>query len=357
MQLKTTTDTKQLVGRLNKRIPEIMDKTNVPGLSFALIHEAELVWAEGFGVTDTSAPKPVTPETIFEAASLSKPTFAYAALKLHESGLLDLDTPLNSYLPDTGIEADPRIDLITMRHVLSHTCGLPNWRPKGEALKIRLTPGERFSYSGEGYMLLQRVIEHLTLESGEAFMQSRLLKPLGMKNSTYLWSGESELPLAIGHDEENKPVAKMQVDSMWAAASLHSTPTDFAQLMIAIMQPLPPNQYFLRPATLNSMLTPQAPVNDSAPWQSDWPKETIVLNPQVAWGLGWGLQETSPETAFWHWGDNFCNTAFAIGYRQAGIGAVIMTNNGRGYSLYEEMCLEALGGDYPSVRWIRSLFK
>jgi CubicO group peptidase (beta-lactamase class C family) len=117
MQLTSSTNLALLVQQLNKRIPEIMAKVNVPGLSIALIRAGEVAWAEGFGVTNTLSPTRVTPDTIFEACSLSKPPFAYAALKLHERGVLDLDRPLNSYLPEPGIEADARIDLITMKHL------------------------------------------------------------------------------------------------------------------------------------------------------------------------------------------------------------------------------------------------
>lgn len=355
MELKTNMNLKVLIDQLNRRIPEWMAQAGIPGLSFALIRDAQVVWAEGFGVTDTGALEAVTTETIFEACSLSKPPFAYAALKLHEEGVLELDRPLNSYLPETGIEADPRIDLITMRHILSHTCGLPNWRPKGEALKIRLTPGERFSYSGEGFMLLQRVIEHLAQQSGEAFMQTRLLQPLRMARSTYLWNGESKLPLAIGHDEENKPGAKFMNTEMWASSSLHSTPSEFAQFMTAMMQPLAQDDFHLSSPTLDMMLTPHVAVNDSAPWQSDWPKQTILLNPHVAWGLGWGIQQNVRASSFWQWGDNGNYTAFAVGYRDEGIGAVIMLNNGKGYKIFEPICLEAIGGEYPGVRWLNSL--
>jgi CubicO group peptidase (beta-lactamase class C family) len=343
------------IDRLQKRIPELMTQAGVPGLSVALIGEAQVMWAEGFGVTDTHTPQPVTAETIFEGASLSKPPFAYAALKLHEEGVLDLDAPLTAYLPTTEIEPDPRQTLITKRRVLCHTCGLPNWRPDGEPLRLRLTPGERFSYSGEGYMLLQRVVEQLTGQTGEAFMQSRLLQPLGMANSSYLWSGDEKLPLAIGHDREGQPMAKRLHNEMWAAASLHTTPTAFARFMAAMMQPQAESGRHLSGDLLDAILAPQVQVNDSAPWQDDWPKERIALDSQVSWGLGWGLQQDAARHAFWHWGDNFNYTAFALGIRQEGSGVVIMTNSNRGYDLFEPLCQEALGGEYPAIWWLKSL--
>jgi CubicO group peptidase (beta-lactamase class C family) len=356
MRLKTETNPDILIGQLDKRVPELMREAGVPGLSLALIREAQLVWAQGFGVVDSRSQEPVTTETIFEACSLSKATFAYAALKLHERGVIDLDTPLMTYLPETGIEADPRLAMITMRTVLCHTCGLPNWRRKGEPLKIRLTPGERFSYSGEGYMYLQRVIEHVTGQPGETFMQSQLLQPFGMAKSSYIWTEANDLPVALGHDWEGKPVDKVFDRDMWAAASLHSTPAEFARFMIAMMQPEAQNNSHLSATLIETMLTPHVQVNDSAPWQEDWPKEVISLNERVSWGLGWGIQHDTRPASFWHWGDNSTSTAFAVGFREEGLGVVIMTNSGKGYSLFEQVCLEAIGGEYPAIWWLKTLF-
>jgi hypothetical protein len=99
-------------------------------------------------------------ETVFQAGSVSKTVFAYAVMKLVERNILDLDTPLTRYSPIRILEGDPRLDLITARHVLSHTSGLPNWRSERNPLSIRFTPGERYLYSGEGYSYLQSVVPH-----------------------------------------------------------------------------------------------------------------------------------------------------------------------------------------------------
>lgn len=276
---------------------------------------------------------------------------------LHEERSIDLDTPLCNYLPESGIVDDPRIPGITLRTVLSHTCGLPNWRAEGQPLQLCLTPGERFSYSGEGFHYLQRVIAHLLGESGESFMQRRLLKPLGMTHSSYLWRGSEGLPLANGHNSDGTPATKWQNETMRAAFSLHATPSDFAQMIIAMMRPLTDQHFQLSAATLDLMLTPQIQVNDSAPWHDDWPTAQIELDPRVAWGLGWGLQLDRQPPSFWHWGDNFTYTAFAVGFRETGAGLVIMTNSGGGYELFEQICHDALGGDYPSICWLRRLFR
>ena len=103
-----------------------MEEATVPGLSLTLIRGAEVFTSRAFGVRSSVSREPVTQDTVFEAASLSKPVFAYAALKLCEAGVLDLDTPLAGYLPEPYLPDEPRLELVTMRHVLSHTSGLPN---------------------------------------------------------------------------------------------------------------------------------------------------------------------------------------------------------------------------------------
>lgn len=111
-------------------MPALMKKPNVPGLSLTLIRDAVISGNHAFGVQSNISQELVTDDTVFEAASLSEPIFACAALKLCESGILDLDTPLTEYLPDPHGPDEPRLKLRTMRRVLSHTTGFPNWRPE-----------------------------------------------------------------------------------------------------------------------------------------------------------------------------------------------------------------------------------
>ena len=91
---------------------------------------------------------------------MSKPVFAYAVMKLVEKGVLDLDAPLTKYTRGRIVD-DPRIELVTVRRVLSHTTGFQNWSSREDALRIHFQPGERFQYSGEGYSYLQNVVTQL----------------------------------------------------------------------------------------------------------------------------------------------------------------------------------------------------
>ena len=342
----------ELTAKLSQQVPTLMQKENVPGLALALIRDAEIFWEYVSGVESVASGVPVTANTLFEAASLSKPVFAYAALKLCEDGLLDLDTPLADYLSEPYIPDESRLQLLTMRHVLSHTTGFPNWRPAGKALKMYFTPGERFSYSGEGYMYLQAVISQITAQDPAELMATTLLQPLEMNGSRFVLPERADLPLAIGHNENGEVQKKYPWPEMCAAASLHCSVLDFGKFMCAVMHPSSDNQAYLSPELTRAMLTPQVQVNDSPPWGPDWPKPEIRLNEHVSWGLGWGLQQTSTGDAIWHWGDNGNYRAFAMGYPAAGTGVVVLTNGKNGQCVINHILRAIIGGEYPGLDWL-----
>src|SRR6185437_6139526 len=172
---------------LEKQLSSLMTRYHVPAVSLAVIRSGALADRRAFGVRDAASKVPANPATMFEAASMSKPVFAYAVLKLCERGVLDLDTPLTHYTRTRFVEGDPRLDLITARHVLTHTTGFPNWRSPSEPLAIAFTPGTRWSYSGEGFSYLQLVITELTKQPIEAYMRANIFEPFGMTSSGYVW--------------------------------------------------------------------------------------------------------------------------------------------------------------------------
>ena len=145
-----------------KTLPKLMEVTAVPGFSMGVLQEGKLAWQRYEGVADAGSRKPVTPESLFPAASLGKPVIAYAALHLADEGKLDLDRPLKTYVPDHA-PADARGDKVTARHVLSHSTGFRNWRNSlDQPLTPDFDPGARFQYSGEGFYYLQRAVEKIT---------------------------------------------------------------------------------------------------------------------------------------------------------------------------------------------------
>ena len=323
-----------------------MAKGAVPGLSIALIRDRTTYWVHSFGVRDAKSGQPVTEETIFEAASLSKPVFAYGVLKLVDQGKLDLDTPLTKYLSPPYIEGDDRLEKITARYVLSHRTGFPNWRGDGNALTIRFTPGERFSYSGEGFVYLQRVVEKVTGRALNDYMAEAVFVPLRMKSSSYVWRDDYDRRTATGHDADGQTREKFRPKEANAAASLHTTAADYALFVDAVMKGTG-----LKPKTVREMETPQIAVDPECTNCTDRaPKE---LSRNVFWGLGWGLQETKQGESLWHCGDNGAFKCFVVFYPKRKIGMVLFTNSENGLSIAQAVEAEALGGDQPAFTWIK----
>src|SRR5918911_4701503 len=281
-----------LTARLENIIPQLMREGDVPGLAISLIRDGKVFWQHPFGVVNAETKAPVTDSTVFEAASLSKPVFAYGVLKLVESGKLDPDTPLTKYLPGAYVENDERLNQITARRVLSHTTGFPNWRPQGGALKIFFTPGEKFSYSGEGYVYLQKAVEHLMGEPLEALMKRFVFDPLGMTSSSYVWQPRYESLKAFGHNLTADVTEQRKPREANAAASLNTTASDYARFVIAVMKGTG-----LKRETARLMLTPQIKVDEACTNCTD--RALGHLSPYLSWGLGWGLQHTDEGDSFW----------------------------------------------------------
>src|SRR5688572_28487652 len=170
-----------------------------------LIDDGKVRWQRAFGLKDADSKEPVDIHTVFAACSNTKPVFAYAVAKLCEKGVMDLDTPLTRYTSKRFMEGDPRLDLITARHVFNHTTGFPNWRYK-DPLTIQFTPGTKVQYSGEGFRYLQSVVEEVTRQPFADFMRANVLEPFGMKSSRSVWDASYERRIATGHDETGTPI-------------------------------------------------------------------------------------------------------------------------------------------------------
>jgi CubicO group peptidase (beta-lactamase class C family) len=344
--LQTATKLEQITATLEREVPKLMNAADVPGLSIAIVRNGELAWQHGFGFKDSIAKTPVTDDTVFEAASLSKPVFAYAVMKLVDSGKFDLDKPLNEYLPGNyDVGPDPQLSLITARRVLSHTTGFPNWRGNDPQLKIYFTPGERFSYSGEGFVYMAKVIEHLTHEKFNDFMKKMVFGPLGMTSSSYVWEPGYENRKVSRHNSLGLPVDQNKPTEPNAAASLHTTVQDYARFVAAIL-----NGTGLKEETRKQMLTPQIRVGMGGTNATGQPPEK--LSPNVSWGLGVGLQTTADGLSFWHWGDNGECKAFVEAFDRQKIGMVMFANGSNGLSFISEIVSIAIGGQQPAVAWL-----
>ncbi|NIN70822.1 MAG: serine hydrolase [Gemmatimonadetes bacterium] len=320
------------LAELETVVPALMDSGAVTGLSIAIVKDSAIVWSRGFGVQSVETGAPVDANTVFEAASLSKPVFAHGVLQLVDQGLIDLDTPIAEYYDYEDIAYDERHRLITPRMVLTHSTGFPNWRPRNGRLTIGLEPGSEFSYSGEGFGYLQRAVMHITGEPLQALMERLVFEPLGMTSSGYIWDDRFEANLALPHNSDGEVTRKGKPGPGrgHAAATLHTTALDFARFLIAVM-----NGTGLSDSMAVAMLTPQIEV-DSA----------------VTWGLGIGLQDNESGRAFWHWGDNSGYKAYTLTYPERGVGVIWFTNSQNGHSILEALLTETVGGDHPAAAWL-----
>jgi CubicO group peptidase (beta-lactamase class C family) len=343
---KNTVRRKDLTSRLERIIPRLMKEGDVPGLSMALIRDAKVFWHQSSGVKNAETKEPVGDGTVFEAASLSKPVFAYAVLKMVDGGKLELDKPLVTYLSDPYVQNDERVNLITARMVLDHTTGFQNEAAPGRPLKIYFAPGEKFSYSGEGFLYLQKVVERIAGEPLDAFMKKTVFGPLGMTSSSFVWQDRYETLKANGH-KPSGVVAQVRRPAVARSYSgLHTTALDYAKFVIAVI-----NGTGLREETAEQMLKGQVRLDESC--FSCIERSSGRFSQTLSWGLGWGLERTRAGDAIWHWGDNNGEfQSFIMAHPKEKTGIVILTNSGNGLSIIPEIVSQITGGGHPAFAWM-----
>jgi len=210
-----------------------MDTLDIPGISIAIFNKEEVFYAKNLGLKNLETQEKVDSQSLFEACSLTKPVFAYTVIKLAAQGLLDLDTPLYTYLPNKDLAQDERYKLLTARIVLSHTSGLPNWR-EGKLTFIS-DPGTEFTYSGEAYEYLGSVIESLTGENLQEVIQREVFNPLNIKNSFFMENEYLINHMATGH-RNGKVMGRNICKEPHMAYSLSTHAMDYSKLIMAFMK-------------------------------------------------------------------------------------------------------------------------
>jgi CubicO group peptidase (beta-lactamase class C family) len=334
------------IPQLENDVPAWMKKGNVPGLSMAVIRDGKTTWVHGFGVKNAKTGQPVSGDTVFEAASLSKPVFAYGVLKLVEQGKLGLDVPLTTYLSKPFVEGDERLAKITARIVLSHRTGFPNWRGADKSLPIYFTPSGRFSYSGEGYIYLQRVVEQITGKPLNDYMTEAVFKPLGMTSSSYIWRTDFDERTATGHNADGDGVPLWKPKEAGAASTLNTTARDYALFVAAVL-----NGKGLKPAMLHAMETPQIALDPEC--RNCTKREPKELSKKLFWGLGWGIQRTDRGDALWHWGDNGEFKCFVMAEPKTKSGVIMFTNSENGLAIAKPVIDEAMGAESLMFAWLK----
>jgi CubicO group peptidase (beta-lactamase class C family) len=357
-----------------KKLPQLMEWANVPGIAIATLKDGKPTWSRGFGVVKAGESSAVGADTLFGAASLSKPVFAYAILRMRDEKLIDLDKPLVEYLPNEDLPAGDNAKLMTARHALSHSSGLQNWRfARTDKLEFAFKPGDGFQYSGEGFYYLSRVLEKLTGRGFEEYMQERVFKPLGMTNSTYLWTTAAEARMSWGHNGRMRPTEAFNAQrgrQMFAIAEQWKKPvgswrhedvvraqTETNKEASTFPNSLLPNcagslitsvdQYAL---FLGRLLKPHGdPLDLSPASRREMFTTQTKINSAISWGVGVGLENYSGRNHFWHWGDNGTFKAFMMGDIANGAGLVVFTNGQNGHKIWGRIVTEAMGSDHPAT--------
>ncbi|NJD60967.1 MAG: beta-lactamase family protein [Anaerolineae bacterium] len=328
-----------------KDLGQRMKYYKVPGVSAAFVYQGELAWAGGFGVMEAGSEKLVTAETIFQAASISKPFTAMVALHMVEAGLLDLDADANDFLRSwkipkykyTQARSDGTHPKVTLRGLLSHTAGMNirgysgytfdrqvptlqqilNGEPPANSKPVRVmqTPGKDFRYSGGGYLVAQQMIEDVSGRPLAVLAKEFIFDKLGMKNSTF----DSKLPevylphAATGHNKTGELVrGKWHIYPEQAAASLWTTPSDLARLIIETLKSLKNESNLV----LSAEMTRQ------------------MLIPQISLGgVGFNVIIKDGVTRFGHPGWNVGFHSIMLGCPEVGQGLIWMTNGENGKRL------------------------
>ena len=322
-----TSNMSPAIGPLAARMPALLDSAGVPGISIAVVEGGRTVWTGEFGVRNAVDRRPVGPETVFEAASLSKPVFAYGLLRLVDRGGFDLDRPLSEYVEMSQFGDDPRMDAITARMILTHTSGISGFAEGGK-VTMGFDPGTRFRYFGDAWLPLQRAVEAVTGEPVHEFLQREVLDLFGMDHSSFVWD-DLEGDHATPHDEHGNPMEKRTFAEAHIAATLHTTASDYARFMAAAMKGTG-----LTSESASAFLTPQ-----------------VEVAPGVTWSLGVGLQDDARGQAFWQWGHWFGSRAYMIAYPESGNGLVFLANGDAGLSILDAVLGTVLGPDQPGAAW------
>ena len=319
------------VAWLRENVPLIMREHHVPGVSLAIVQQGKLYWAQGFGVSDVRRAQPVTVDTVFEAASMSKPILALGALQLIQQGRLDLDAPLVGYLGHDYLPDAPAHRLITARMALTHRTGMPNWRrgydDMGGPLPVLFTPGTTYGYSGEGILFLQRAMEAITTEPLDAFAARGLFGPLGLTHTSYVWTEALEEDLASGHRDDGSFKERTHYRKANGAYSLYTTPTEYARLMLTLMTPEILGEAAFTPASIDLMLAHELRLDDPDPYV----RPGLARSVAYYRALGWSIDVTAEGDIFMHSGSNSSGfRSFGQFNRDKGSALVIFTNGENG---------------------------
>ena len=332
-------------------IAEQMQRDKVPAVSVAFFENGGIVWARGYGYADIENKSPVTPETLFQAASISKPVAALAAMHLVEQGALSLDEDVNAKLQSWKVPGNEftKTEKVTLRRLLTHSAGLtvhgfPGYAadapvptpvqvlngelPANTApVRVDTEPGKIWRYSGGGFTVMQLLMTDVTGKTFPALMSELVLQPAGMTHSTYQQPlpGDRKTFASTPYRADGQPVkGGPHTYPEMAAAGLWTTPSDLGRMAMEVEKEYRGgSSKILSPAFAKQYLTKQ---------KDDW-------------GLGVGLQGDGPTLQFTHGGANEGYRCVFVDFPARHQGAAIMTNSDSGSAIGSAI-LRAMAKEY-----------
>lgn len=343
--------------QIEATVDRLMAAAHVPGVALAIINDGRVAYLAARGWRDVARQQPLTVDTALPAASFTKPAFAMMVMGLVDEGRLDLDRPIEHYLGMSIAEHDDYRDLagderahrITARMLLSHTSGLPNWRRFNDdgKLDIKFEPGTRYSYSGEGILLLQQVVYKITGQSTTDRMAERVFRPLGMTRTSMVWRPDYEADHVTGHDDQGKPYPESRRDSPDAAGSMTTTVRDWSTLLATLLRgeamPATARDEMLRPQ-IRITSERQFPVGSS---EISHTNDAIRLS----YGLGWGVFFTPHGKAYFKEGHDDGVQHYCVSFEGPRTAIVVMTNSDNGEGIFKELLAALIADRFSPADW------
>ncbi len=331
---------------LRQAISDAAKKYKIPGIAAALIEHGQLRAVEVFGVRDQKSNAPISANTIFEAGSLGEPLYAYAVLLLSADGRCNIGAPLPSYLPlpymrdldatsaSSATESlyDPALNQVTAFQVMNHTSGMPEWA-HDQHLRLQFAPGQKWSYSNEGYLYLQRVVERITGEPFNDFIARSVLGPAGMPRSSFVWRDAYTNEMATGYDRSGAPVEVRRYSRPAATATLFTTVQEYSRFVMRLLASAPGQR--AHESAISLMLNPTVEVEKAI---------------SFSWGLGLGLEKTGDDLFFFQRASNSGFQSFLLASRKTGSAIVFFTNSMNGLDAAPDLIAATLGGNHSILK-------
>lgn len=333
----------------NAEVARLMQREKVQGLALAVIDGGKVVQVAAYGHRNVQRGLALTPDTVMYGASLTKTAFAYMLLQLVDEGRLSLDASIASLLPRPlpeyedykDLAGDERWRALTPRILLTHSTGFANfrWLEPDKRLRFHFDPGTRYAYSGEGFYLLQLIVEQgLGLDAGKE-MQRRVFDRFGMTNTSMQWRPDFQANLADGYGVDGKMEPHDERSNVSAAGSMDTTIADQARLWAGIVR-----GDGLSAASRAELVRPQLPIRSRRQFPTLAP-ELAAGAPAAGLQAGLGLVTFADASGpAWFKGGHNDWTGNMVVCLESGRRCVVMlANDVRAERIYPELAQAALG--------------